>query len=202
MTLFFIRHGQTDWNAEWRLQGQRDIPLNAIGRGQATQNGALLRQIAGEFGAYRFVSSPLDRARETTERVRAAAGLAPKSYDIDDRLKEICFGDWEGKTIRELKAVTPDLVKARNADKWNFVAPGEGAESYEMLSRRIGGWLESVKGPTVAVCHGGVIRSVFKLLGAMDEVEAATIEIPQDQILKYQDGKLDWIAGAEAKEAV
>ena len=196
MTLYIIRHGQTDWNAERRLQGQRDIPLNAVGREQATGNGVLLKQLVGDLSHYRFVSSPLGRARETMERARNAAGLDPTRYELDDRLIEICFGDWEGKTVREIRAVTPDLVKARATDKWNFIAPGEGAESYEMLSRRVDGWLKSVGGPTVAVCHGGIIRSIFRLTGT-EEHHAASMEIPQDQILRYRDGKLEWITSAD-----
>ena len=194
--LYLIRHGQTDWNAAWRLQGQQDIPLNATGRLQATENGRLLGSIADDLDRHRFVSSPLSRARETTELVRAAAGLEPHTYDIDGRLKEISFGDWEGKTIKELRALTPDLVKARSADKWNFVAPGHGAESYEILSRRVEAWLKGVDGPTVAVCHGGIIRAAFKLLSDLDIQEIASLEIPQDQILKCENGTVEWIAGA------
>jgi probable phosphoglycerate mutase len=196
LTLYIIRHGQTDWNAEFRLQGQRDIPLNALGRRQATENGVALKLLAGNLERYRFVSSPLYRARETTERVRTAAGLEPAAYDLDPRLKEICFGDWEGKTIDELRAVSPKALDQRNADKWNFVAPGEDAESYEILSRRVGAWIDSVQGPTVAVCHGGVIRCIFKLIGKMDDVTAANLDIPQDQILRYRGGTLEWIASA------
>ncbi|MBL0370808.1 histidine phosphatase family protein [Rhizobium sp. KVB221] len=202
MTLFIIRHGQTDWNAEWRLQGQKDIPLNALGRRQATENGVALKALAGDLARYRFVSSPLVRARETTELVRVAAGLDATGYTLDERLREICFGDWEGKTLKEVRAVTPELVAARRADKWHFLAPGADAESYDILSRRVGDWLDSVDRPTVAVCHGGIIRCIFKLTGALDSAEAASIEIPQDQILKYQDGKLEWIASAEITATV
>lgn len=193
MTLYIIRHGQTDWNAESRLQGQQDIPLNDLGRRQATGNGLTLSQIASDLSRFRFVSSPLGRARETTERVRTAAGLDPLAYDLDPRLREICFGDWEGKTLDEIRAVAPQKLDERNADKWHFISPGANAESYEILSRRVGDWLDSVDGPTVAVCHGGVIRCIFKLTGTSDTVQAANLDIPQDRILRVEGSKAEWI---------
>src|SRR6478752_5939874 len=98
VTHYILRHGQTDWNAEWRLQGQQDIPLNDLGRRQAQENGLRLKALARSFDGYDFVASPLGRARETMELARAAAGLPPDAYRIEDRLKEICFGDWEGHT--------------------------------------------------------------------------------------------------------
>ena len=66
MLIYMIRHGQTDWNAEGRLQGQQDIPLNEIGRAQATRNGSTLLSSAGSAIAdFDFVASPLSRTRET-----------------------------------------------------------------------------------------------------------------------------------------
>lgn len=193
MTIFIIRHGQTDWNAEYRLQGQKDIPLNELGRRQATDNGVKLRQVAGDLSVYTFVSSPLNRARETMERLRVAAELPAKDYAIDERLKEISFGDWEGWTTAEIFERTPDKVRERDIGKWDFQPPGEDAESYEILSWRVGSWLTEATRPTVAVCHGGVIRCIFKLTGALSKQDAARLDIPQDKILKYADGKLEWL---------
>ena len=193
MTTFIIRHGQTDWNAEFRLQGQQDIPLNALGRRQATENGVALKRLAGDLSAYHFVSSPLGRAIETMERLRVAAGLDAKGYAVDERLKEISFGDWEGWTNAEIAATTPDRVEQRALFKWDFRPPGDDAESYEILSWRVGAWLRELDGPTVAICHGGVIRCIFKLAGGLDKQEAASLDIPQDKLLRFEDGKLEWV---------
>ncbi len=194
--MYMIRHGQTDWNAEARLQGQKDIPLNALGREQARDNGLALGRLLGDtVSDYDFVSSPLGRARETMELARSAMGLSPDHYRIDERLVEISFGDWEGSTLRELKRTTPERVAARRASKWDFIPPGDDAESYEILSWRIGSWMASVEKPTVCVCHGGVIRTVFRLIGDMSREEAAEIGIPQDRILRIdRDGKsVSWL---------
>lgn len=192
VTHYIIRHGQTSWNAEWRLQGQQNIPLNDIGRQQARQNGVRLRALAGSFDGYDFVASPLDRARQTMELARAAAGLDPLAYRIDNRLKEICFGDWEGYTGREIKAIDRARHRERQEKKWDFLPPGDLAESYEILSWRVGSWLKSLTQPTVAVCHGGVIRCLFKLVGGVAREDAANLDIPQDRVLVYAEDHLEW----------
>ena len=90
--------------ASSRLQGQHDIPLNALGRTQAARCGAILRDLLardGRRGAdFDYVSSPLGRARETMELMRAALGLEPAAYRTDARLMEMSFGRWEGFTYR------------------------------------------------------------------------------------------------------
>lgn len=196
MLIYVIRHGQTDWNAEGRFQGQTDIPLNDTGRNQAMRNGAFLRTVLGDtVTRYDFIASPLGRTRETMELLRSQMHLPQQAYDMDDRLKEICFGDWEGNTTAELKKQFPDHLKERSRGKWDFLAPGQHAESYEILSWRTGAWLASLKKPTIAVTHGGVIRSFFRLIGGVDADEACSMNIPQDQVLRIDmDAQtLEWL---------
>ena len=115
--LYYIRHGETDWNRESRLQGQREVPINANGRAQARACGEILRDLIAREAEteFEYVSSPLGRARETIEIVRATLGLAPESYRIDERLTEISFGSWEGFTLDELRKVSPDAIAARGS---------------------------------------------------------------------------------------
>jgi probable phosphoglycerate mutase len=183
--LYVIRHGQTDWNAERRLQGQKDIDLNIIGREQARANGELLANILGETVVdYDFVASPLARTRATMEIARAAMGLPPTDYRTDERLVEVSFGAWEGSTLKELRLTEPERLKERNIAKWDFIPPGDDAESYEIMSWRVASWLKSVDRPMVCVTHGGVIRALFRLIADIPRDEAAEGEIPQDRILK------------------
>ena len=194
MLIYMIRHGQTDWNAQIRLQGQKDIPLNDTGRRQASGNGRALLAILGkDAGNFDFVASPLHRTRETMELAREAMGLPRSGYRTDDRLKEVSFGDWEGYTLAELEREMPERVAERELSKWDFIPPGPDAESYEILSWRVGAWLSSVSAPTICVSHGGVIRTLFKLCGAMDAEEAALGAIPQDRILKIENGSIGWL---------
>jgi probable phosphoglycerate mutase len=194
--IYVVRHGQTDWNAERRLQGQKDIPLNPIGREQARLNGIDLAEILKVEGiAFDFVASPLTRTRQTMEIIREAMGVDPKAYRTDERLVEVSFGDWEGSTIKELKATQRDRVTERNLNKWDFIPPGDDAESYEIMSWRIASWLNSVDKPTVCVTHGGVIRSLFKMIADVPKHEAAEGDIPQDRILKIDRAErlIGWI---------
>lgn len=196
MLIYVVRHGQTDWNAERRLQGQKDIPLNAIGREQARLNGIDLAAIIKVEGiAFDFVASPLTRTRQTMEIMRTAMGIDPRGYRTDERLVEVSFGDWEGFTLKELKATQRDRVSERNLNKWDFIPPGDDAESYEIMSWRSASWLNSVDKPTVCVTHGGVIRSLFKMIGDVPKHEAAEGEIWQDRILKIDTAErlIGWI---------
>ncbi|MCU0830844.1 MAG: histidine phosphatase family protein [Rhizobiaceae bacterium] len=189
---FLIRHGQTDWNAEGRFQGSVDIPLNDIGRGQAAGNGVKLKSVLGDAAGWRFLSSPLSRARETMEIVRRAAGYSPvDAYGVDPLLAEVTYGDWERRTIPELEAESPALVAARAADKWGFVPPN--GESYGMLAERVRSVLSGLTGPTVITAHGGVLRSVYHLTGGMGGDEAANADVPQDRFLFVEGTTLSWM---------
>ncbi|TGP16526.1 phosphoglycerate mutase family protein, partial [Mesorhizobium sp. M1D.F.Ca.ET.234.01.1.1] len=84
--VYIVRHGQTAWNAEFRLQGQADTDLNALGREQATGNGHRLAELVGVPQEFDFVASPMRRTRETMERIRAAMKLDPLAYRTDIRL--------------------------------------------------------------------------------------------------------------------
>ena len=187
--LFYIRHGETDWNAESRLQGQRDIPINAKGRAQARICGEILRDlIAREDGGFDFVSSPLCRARETMEIVRATLGLDPQGYRVDQRLAEISFGEWEGFTLDELARLSPKATAARERDKWAFTPPG--AESYATMSMRVREWYESLVQNTVAVAHGGTLRGLIVQLGICSAAEAPFLDIAQGVVYAIREGSL------------
>jgi broad specificity phosphatase PhoE len=182
-TIVFLRHGETDWNVEGRLQGQRDVPLNDKGRVQAARNGAVLRGMVPDIAGFDFVASPLGRARETMEIARRALALDAKAYRIDDRLREATFGRWEGLTSEEIRVHEPVELAAREADKWGVAPPG--GESYEILATRVRPWLEELTGPTVVVAHGGVGRVLWIELAGLTPAEAVSIAIPHDRVFLW-----------------
>jgi broad specificity phosphatase PhoE len=187
--LYYIRHGETDWNRESRLQGQRDIPINANGRAQARACGDILRGlIAREPTELDFVSSPLGRARETMELVRVTLGLDPQCYRVDGRLTEVSFGEWEGFTLDELRRHSPEAVAARERDKWDFAPPG--AESYAAMSQRVRGWYDSLQRDTVAVAHGGTLRGLIVQLGISSSEEAPFLDIAQGVVYAIRGGSM------------
>lgn len=187
----FVRHGQTDWNVEGRLQGQRDIPLNDIGRGQAKRNGEVIRDRIPEAVGFDFVASPLSRARETMEIVRTAMGLPPKDYEVDARLLEITFGELEGLTYREVETRDPGWMRMRDANKWDYLPPG--GESYHMLSDRIIGWLGTLERPSLVVAHGGVGRVLRAHLLGLDKQETVSEDFPQDRVFLWRAGVGEWL---------
>ena len=188
--LYYIRHGETDWNRESRLQGQRDIPINATGRAQARACAEILRDLFAREpeGERDYVSSPLGRARETMEIMRATLGLAPQCYRVDERLTEISFGRWEGFTLDELRKTSSDAVAARERDKWDFAPPD--AESYAATSRRVRSWYDSLTRETVAVAHGGTLRGLVVQLGICSAEEAPFLDIGQGVIYVIRNGTL------------
>ncbi|WP_062011271.1 histidine phosphatase family protein [Aureimonas sp. AU4] len=192
--LYLCRHGQTDWNAVGRLQGQSDIPLNDRGREQARRNGRTLRERLTVEGLLPdFISSPMVRAVETMQIVRGEMGLAADGFATDERLREINFGDWQGYEVPELRRRDRAAVQRRDADKWGFLPPGDGAESYEMLTARVVPFFRELARPTLVVAHGGVMRSFLSAFCGMASDEAAHVGIPQDRILRFENGRYDWV---------
>lgn len=195
--LIFVRHGETAYNAENRLQGQLDIPLNARGREQARAVGRTLRaRIKSEIevleAAGAFVASPLERARETMEIARNAMGLPSSCYRLDPILKEISFGAWEGSTWPEIAARDPKGVRVRGKDKWSFTPPH--GESYAMLAERLGAWLAGLTGDVFVVSHGGVARALMTLIAGVAPAKAAEAPIAQGRALRFDNGACRWIA--------
>ncbi|MBN8986090.1 MAG: histidine phosphatase family protein [Rhizobiales bacterium] len=191
-TIYFIRHGETAWNAAGRFQGSKDIPLNDLGRVQATHAGDVLGDLVARNGHalddLAFVASPLMRARVTMELVRTELGLPPEGFALDDRLREIAYGEWEGSTLPEMRASHPDLFAERERDKWHVSPPG--GESYVSVTQRMREWYDSLPGNTVAVSHGGTARALMVAIGVALPEKAADLFIEQGAVYVFRDGTL------------
>ena len=191
-TIYFIRHGETAWNAAGRFQGSKDIPLNDLGRVQATHAGDVLGDLVARNGQalddLAFVASPLMRARVTMELVRTELGLPPEGFALDDRLREIAYGEWEGSTLPEMRASHPDLFAERERDKWHLSPPG--GESYVSVTQRMREWYDSLPGNTVAVSHGGTTRALMVAIGVALPEKAADLFIEQGAVYVFRDGTL------------
>ena len=181
VTLYFVRHGETDWNLAQRYQGQRDIPLNATGRAQARARARAGRSARQRAAALDYVASPLPRARETMEIMRRELGLPPDGYRTDARLREIHYGHWEGELWNELPAIDPEGFAAREADKWGWQP--RGGESYRMLSERVALWL----GEVAARRRRGRARRrqprAARPHPAARPAEILSLGVPQDKVL-------------------
>lgn len=156
--VYALRHGQTAWNADLRIQGQLDIPLNDIGRWQA----ARLAEALADAGIAAVYSSDLQRARATAEPLACAAGV-PVVADV--RLRERGFGVFEGHTHAEIDARWPV-----QASRWRRREPGAGPEGGETLEAFYARSVAAVCGIAAAhagksiavVAHGGVLDCLYR----------------------------------------
>jgi broad specificity phosphatase PhoE len=190
--IYFIRHGETDWNLEGRLQGQKDIPLNDVGRVQAEEAARKLEALVPHFEDLAYVASPMTRTRETMEILRTTLGLHPEVYRLDDRLVELTFGVWEGMTWKEVRKAEPALAALREQDKWHYAPPG-GGESYAMLVDRIRPILDDLTRDTVIVAHGGVARAFLSICCGVSSRQAASMDIWQGRILVIEGRSYRWV---------
>ncbi len=166
---YIVRHGETTWNAERRVQGHTDVPLHDGGREQAALTGRRLADT--RFAA--VYSSDLGRARETAEIIVAASNTGPYEIVFDERLREVSFGTLEGKTWTEMDGIDGVREAVQSEGSLDFAPPG--GESYRQLLERLGGFAEMVKGrhandDVLVVGHGAAFRAlVVRLLGLPDE---------------------------------
>ena len=161
--IYLLRHGQTVWNTEQRLQGQCDSPLTEIGRSQARHSGIKLRQLVSQR-EFKFHSSPLGRCRETSTIVADTLEYPSSLIKYDERLMELSYGRWAGQTMADLRVLDSALFEARAANRWDVPAP-EG-ESYSMVAARLRSWLDEQCEMRLLVvvghgCAGRILRGVY-----------------------------------------
>lgn len=182
--VYVVRHGETRFNREGRLQGRLESPLTALGRAQAAAAGRALRPRLGRR-APALWSSPQGRALATARILRAAAGWrAP--IRIDRRLREVGGGGFEGR----LKADAARLAGVRSAEDILLLL-GPGAEPWRLARGRIELWLRRAQRaprPVVVVTHGGSGRILRGLRLGLARAELARLETPQDAAFRSAGG--------------
>lgn len=197
--LYFIRHGETPWNAERRYQGRRDIPLNDKGRGQASQNGKTLAALFAARGldpmAFEWHASPLGRTRETMDRVRLAFTQHLPEVQFDVRLVELSFGVLEGSLHEELPANMAVAPGDRDESYWDF-RPQDG-ENYRDAEARLTEFAAGLKGPAVVVAHGGIARTLRVLIERAPILEVINWAPPQDVVMHFTSGKLELLGAGD-----
>ena len=166
MRILLARHGETQWNAEGRHQGQTfDIPLSAAGRAQAL---ALGRRLEG-VPIHRAVASPLLRARQTAE---LALGDRAAMLTFDPRLVELSHGDWEGRLAADIQAEQPDLRRAWRETPHLVRLPG-GESFRDVEARAWPAFQEACAGAeemdvVLIVTHDGVNRALLARILGLD----------------------------------
>lgn len=188
-TLYFIRHGQTEWNAERRMQGQWESDLTALGRAQAKQTASAVSAL----GVDSIYASPLRRARDTAQALADATG---RPVTFDDRLKEWRAGDWSGFLYEDIPARWPEEWKAWNADRWTYRPPN--GENFVDLAERGGAFLKDIIAapePRIAiVSHGFITRAMIACLLKLPPTEALYLQTPNDAFFRLQRETDGWRA--------
>ena len=183
--IYLVRHGQTEFNRERRIQGHVDSPLTELGVRQAHAVGRLLRDLIREPMGWRIVSSPLGRAHATAQIVAGKLGGLP--VELDERLKEMSWGAHDGRLRSELEAEHPETFGKTG---WAFDA-GSG-ETYEAVAERVGDWLASLppepERRVIAVSHGISGRVLRGLYADLPRNLAGQQDVPQDAVYLLQHG--------------
>ncbi|MBX3499723.1 MAG: histidine phosphatase family protein [Alphaproteobacteria bacterium] len=154
MRIAFLRHGPTAWNDEGRLQGMTDVPLSSRGR-------AHVATWRVPYQDWRWACSPLTRARET-----AVLLGAPPSLAVEPALREMAYGEWEGRTLDELRAREPQGMRDAETRGLDMAPPG--GESPRQVMDRLRPWFAAQRDDVVAVSHKGVIRVVLAMATGWD----------------------------------
>lgn len=192
--IYLVRHGETLWNREGRMQGHLDSPLTARGEDQARRVGEALRgRVDMDFT---MISSPLGRTRRTAHIVCESLDRDAASCTHDDRLKEMTWGSWDGLTLPEIESRDPGALACRARDRWRYVPPG--GESYGMLAARLQEWLDGVPAEArlVVVAHGAVGQVLRGLYAGLSRDETMSLDEPQDTFFRLNGGGIERIATA------
>lgn len=176
--LYFVRHGETEWNAIRRMQGQWNSDLNELGKEQARINAELLQQL----GIEAMFASPLDRTRQT-------AAIINEHIDVpvifDDRIMEWDCGDWSGHLYDEVRAQWPMEWEALQSDHFHYRAPN--GENYPDMFRRARPFVDellSMKEDRIAIVSHGMIGKVMTaIVLGLGEEETLSVYQPNDVIL-------------------
>ena len=210
-TIYLIRHGQTEWNLEKRLQGSKDSPLTERGRRQAE---AVSSSLKGDPPALLF-ASPLGRAKKTAEILAKGYGM---TVTVDGRLVELSAGLAEGLTFSDIDARWPDLRARRDRDKWHV--PWPDGECYRDVDARLAAFVNETLAPVLQEPDAGPIGIVghetmnMILLGRLLDLDPSmVIRLGQPNHVIYRvtgrmvehaylgDDHLDWLPGAHQKRS-
>ena len=185
--IFLIRHGQTEFNLQGRLQGRMDSPLTPLGQEQAKRMALCLKPFVEAPEHWEVIASPLGRTQRTAEIVCETLGLGG-GISLDHRLAEVDVGDWEGLSREDIEAIAPGVI---GTPGWLLRTPG--GETYEAVAERLGSWLAGIDEndgrKRLVVSHGiagRVLRNLYA--GGGQDPGAPAPQTPQDAVFRLYGG--------------
>ncbi|MCX8760759.1 phosphoglycerate mutase family protein [Vibrio parahaemolyticus] len=196
--IFVLRHGETEFNADKKLQGHCNSSLTSKGSDQARRVGTTLKQYV-ENRPFRVYSSTLGRALQTSQIVCEELNYSYENLNKEPRLKEFSLGEWEQRTIPSLEQEIPNLLAQND---WYLQAPN--CETYESVRERLSSWLSDVAHDEdiVVVSHGLTGIVLRGLLLGMDYTQVWQQDLPQDAFFIIEDSRITRVNCVDAVEVV
>lgn len=192
--IYLLRHGQTEFNMERRIQGRCDSPLTSQGREQARAMGQRLGELIGADDDFEIIASPQDRAHQSALIVREAAGIS-RPVITDARLQEVHAGSWEKHHFASICARDP-LVEAEPCFLSAWAKHCTDGEGLDAAMERLWGWLRWAGNRNVVVVSHGVAGSILRALYVGEEREAMLRyhSAPQDRFHRLHGGWVEEVA--------
>ncbi|EGR1393787.1 TPA: histidine phosphatase family protein [Vibrio parahaemolyticus] len=196
--IFVLRHGETEFNADKKLQGHCNSSLTSKGCDQARRVGTTLKQYV-ENRPFRVYSSTLGRALQTSQIVCEELNYSYENLNKEPRLKEFSLGEWEQRTIPSLEQEIPNLLAQND---WYLQAPN--CETYESVRERLSSWLSDVAHDEdiVVVSHGLTGIVLRGLLLGMDYTQVWQQDLPQDAFFIIEDGRITRVNCVDTVEVI
>ncbi|MEX5563396.1 histidine phosphatase family protein [Pseudophaeobacter sp. 1A16562] len=180
--IWLLRHGQTEWNAERRVQGQLESRLSPLGLEHAQRQAELMQPILHAENPPCYVS-PLGRAQQTAE-----IALAGRAFTTDARLAEVHAGDFQGHRLVDLEQDYPDIF-ARNTTPLDMFCAAPGGEGYERFHARTLDFLQALSAPSVVVAHGLLGQVMRGIICGLDRSEQAKLSNGQGCVYVLEQGR-------------
>lgn len=180
--IYLLRHGETEWNKEFRFQGQKDSALTLLGQTQAKRQALMLRRLRASLGHHTLWASPLGRAQET-----ARLAFEGAQFQTDPRLAEIHCGRWEGLTQAERTARDPDLTARLETDFEMYTNTPDGERIPELTSR-LTAFLNTLDAPAIIVSHKISLVVIRALLTGEDDALQVRFAPAQGSVLQVSNG--------------
>jgi broad specificity phosphatase PhoE len=192
--IYLLRHGETEFNREARIQGWRHSDLTDLGVQQAQRMGDRLRELIDRPQDWVVIASPQERAVRSAEIVRARVGV-PAPLELEDGLKEVTLGAWEGSLYEDVEAAFPEAFAGSTRYDRFFRSPD--GDTYDSLAERVAAGLAAVqRHPTpnrIVVSHGVAGRVLRGLYAGLPKDEALRLEAPQTAFFRLHQGRIERI---------
>jgi probable phosphoglycerate mutase len=183
--VYFFRHGETEWNRAHRYQGAKNSPLTDYGRSQIELVCSLFEKEPDLPNPLMVYVSPLGRAIDTANILEKYINA---TIIIEDRLREVSLGSWDGMTHDEIRMKYPHAFDAAMPYNWYFQSPD--GESLVSAKERVSSWLREVNNQTVcAISHGLIGRILMGVYVGLSDDESLKLAIAQDAYYKMHNSK-------------